>query len=570
MPELKEIALYVLLALVVVVAIIYLLSGTFKSSYSVQIELSQLNQSVTYPYQTLHYMVNISNKGNNQIDDLLVGFYLNGVQQTTESVSIPPRQSVAIVRNFTFSSPGPYEFNVIADPGHILDIANRGLAQNTITTNVTQPSIPNIYTSLPNTNISSTQSFTFDEAGMISTAAIGQRYNITLFNQLFGPSQGENVTLKIFENIAPYLSYANGAYISYANKSTAYVVWMQGTLNPQLIKYVTSSFGITTTVQPNGLNFAKLGNTTSLCTWYGGGWTKLIIYSNASRPATCSVFTQSSFNSTESANFGTAIKDNQNLTYLESKFVYSNVTPLGSTISMQGSNGLNLTAANIFNNSLGFFFVSSIKKNSGGANSVLANSTCYGLVYSNKNTSICSYYIFPRNGSASTVYGLINTSMINQNYILSIYSLVNQSSLVIAHESAARLINALNLSGKSTQWNSGFTSSCKLSNSSFPCKFVTFNYTGNIGTVNITNKLSLPIRVNNVNCELAPGFPNVTIGRTIAANQTAQISFHCYNTGILAAGAETQYTLLMNYTFNNKTITNAGYLNVTNPGVATK
>ena len=203
MPEIKEIALYGLLALVVIVAVLYVFSNGFlNSSYDVHVSLSQTSHNVTYPYQTLHYIVNITNRGNNQINNLLVAIYLNNVQQSSKTISIPPRQSVVMLENYTYPSPGPYELDVVADPGHILDVKTGLSAQNTLITNVTPPTLPDVYTSIPNANISNTQSFAFTEAGIIGSSAIVQRYNLSLVKGSFGP--GESISAKIFENIYPF------------------------------------------------------------------------------------------------------------------------------------------------------------------------------------------------------------------------------------------------------------------------------------------------------------------------------------------------------------------------------
>ena len=78
----------------------------------------------------------------------------------------------------------------------------------------------------------STQEFTLSGLGTYGGVALVGRYNITLFNQLFGPTQG--VTTKIFQNLASRIVYAKGAYVQYANNSVAYAVWLQGPSMPSL------------------------------------------------------------------------------------------------------------------------------------------------------------------------------------------------------------------------------------------------------------------------------------------------------------------------------------------------
>jgi len=84
MPDYKELAIYAVIAVAVVVAVVFvvssgLLSKLFSSSYNVRVTLSQTGGSATvYPYQTSQFTINVTNNGNAAIQNLLVGFYLPG------------------------------------------------------------------------------------------------------------------------------------------------------------------------------------------------------------------------------------------------------------------------------------------------------------------------------------------------------------------------------------------------------------------------------------------------------------------------------------------------------------
>ena len=221
----KELLVYGILAVAVVVIVAYALtSGIFgsilNSPYSIMVSLSQVGGNYSFPYQASHYVINITNTGHSEIKDMLVGFYINGVPQSTNSVTIPTGQSVVLLRNYTYTSPGQYFLQAVADPGHVDDIANRSHTQDSVLTNITYPEVPNVYTSIPNANVIDTQSFTLSGSGALEVAAMVQKYPLNLTSQLFGP--GEDVSTKVFENSYAYTANVYGAYAAYTNNTIAY------------------------------------------------------------------------------------------------------------------------------------------------------------------------------------------------------------------------------------------------------------------------------------------------------------------------------------------------------------
>jgi hypothetical protein len=563
----KEVAIYAVIAAAIVIAVVFILGkGLISSNYNVSIRVAQLGGVPQYPYQASHFLINITNNGQNQVNNLLVGFYLNGVSLNAVNVSIPAGKSVALLKNYTYQSAGNYSFHVIADPGQVAKLTDRQQAQNTISLLITQPQSADVYISIPNGNITDTQSFTMSGAGTFTAAQMAQNYNISLFNKLFTPPP--KILPKIFRNLGNQVAYFNGAYVMYANNSTAYSGWLQGTINPTLIGLVVSSFGLHSS-QYGNTTYAMVNNTTSICTWYEGGWTKILAYYNDSHGGTCLGFSGNAYNPSESQLLVSVLKSNSNLIHYQSGFLYTNITPLGSVLEY--SNG-NITTANLFNNSYGFVFTTSLKKLAKPLNSTVINNPkdiCLGLIYNNGPVHVCSVFIATRNGSINQPYGLINSSEITSNYIINMYSLVNQTtSLVAAHENAARLMGALEVNETSVTWKSGFRNGCAIMNSSLQCGFLNFNYTSNNASINITNGFASDMRIDTINCELAPGYPTVSINKTIASNKTAAVQFRCYNLPVPSATAVTAYSLSINYTVDNTMKSAFGVLNVTNSGLA--
>jgi hypothetical protein len=561
----KEIAIYAVLAIVIVALVVYALSSRlFSSSYNVSVSILQAGGTPSYPYRASHFLINVTNKGSGNIDGMLLGFYLNSIPVNTSTVSIPAGQSVTIERNYTYQYPGNYSFQAVADPSDLLNMVNRQDAQQTLTIRINAPQVANPYVSIPNGNITDTQSFTTTGSGLFGAAGAAQRYNLSLFNRVFGPS--ENLTLKVFENLAGYISYANGAYAKYSNKSVAYSVWLQGPITPTLVTYVVSSFNNVKTKQKGGITYTTLSNTTSMCTWYDSGWTKIVTYQNSSTSETCIGFAGSNFSPTESQLFIGLLKNNTNMTRYQARFLYANITPLGSLVQYSNNS---ITTTNLFTDPYGFFFASSIERNGMPLNVSKVNDTCYGLIYGTANVNVCSQLLPTRNYSVDLPYGLLNSSEITTNYTVSLYSLVNESNLMAAHYDAANLISTLGINESHAIWLNGFRSRCDInSTSSLACGFLNYNYTSTTAQISLTNRFGSPITIKSIGCELAAGFPITNTSQQIGANSTVNFFFKCYAPATPLTAAINEYSLQMNYTVNNTKETAYGVLNITNQGLS--
>ena len=112
----KEILVYVLIAAIIVVVVLFALgSSILGSSYNVNVALYPVGQSAIYPYQTSQFAINVTNNGS-KISNLLLGFYINGISISTNTLSIPAHQSVILYRNYTYTASGNYSFQAVADP----------------------------------------------------------------------------------------------------------------------------------------------------------------------------------------------------------------------------------------------------------------------------------------------------------------------------------------------------------------------------------------------------------------------------------------------------------------------
>jgi hypothetical protein len=197
----KEIALYIIIAVVIIAALVFVLGRGALSggSYNLSVKIVQLGGVPQYPYQASHFLINITNNGQNKITNLPVGFYLNGVPLNSVNVTIPAGKNVSLLKNYTYQYAGNYSFQVVADPAQLANIADRQQAKETVSLQIVQPETADVYSSIPNGNITDTQSFTMSGSGAFTTSKIDQRYNISLFNKLFSPQQ--QVLSSIFQNL---------------------------------------------------------------------------------------------------------------------------------------------------------------------------------------------------------------------------------------------------------------------------------------------------------------------------------------------------------------------------------
>ena len=549
------IVFYAALAIVVVLAVAFAASRLHAQSYRVSVTLST-NTTASYPYQTTHFIIKVTNSGNSSIKGLNLGFYLNGSAVQYNTVDLPAGTSAYVHENYTYMDSGDYIFSAVADPAHVLNLKDRTGTQSSLYVSIVQPSSPDVFTSLPNSDMVYTQSFTLNTEGILAAAATAGKYNVSVFTGMFSPSQ--NILVNLFENLYGFIKYANGAYVRYANGTAAYSVWMQGKVQPSLIDYVLSTFylnRINTSINGTEVGYAVVNNQTSICYLYADGWTKLVAYFNNSKAGSCLGIAGNSYAPEESNVIVAQLKANQNMTGYQQRFVYINSTPIGSAIIYSNS----LSVVTFFENSYGFFtsFIQNTTSFEGPA------LMCRGLVYTSNTSSVCSVYI-ATTGNAPNV-GLVNTTELTPSYRFSLYSLVNRSNLIAAHENGAALLNALKVSNV-IAWKSSFSSTCGFSNASIGCNVTSFDYTNNIAHLSIINKLAHPLRINTMAC-FAPGRRlNETINTTASGAGTANVSVMCLSFPVPIASAYTNYALAMNYTYMNATMTIAGAVKRDKPG----
>ena len=556
--------LYIILAVIVaVVAAAAVVLVAFTGSYSLNVALNASSKGTIYPYQTSKFVITVVNTGSSQISNLVVGLYANGTELQHYTVTVPGHKEIALRYNYTYTDGGLFYFQAVADPGSLLNIANRSSAQSGILLNVSRPEIPDVYKSVPNSGISETQSFTMSGTGMYSTEALAQAYELTALDNMFGTSK--SVMTKLFGNLYGFVADAYGTDIKYSNGTSAYVLWLQGTLGPSYVEYILSTFRVPqSNAIMNGtmVGIARMDNRTSICTSYSNGWTKLLEYYNNTRNTTCLSMMGRSYAPNESAALVSAINNSRELTHYQSGFIYNGSQGLGSFLYYSNHS---IGASNLFQNKYGLFI--SYLQRTGHVINASRALTCAGIIYNRNGTHVCSYIVPPSNRENAQTFGLVNSTEFAGNYSIMLYSLVNNTELMAAHQNAASLIYALKVNQTAANWVQARNNTCLLYNSTdMQCGINSFDYLDNIANVSITNRLDSPIRISYIACRA----PDIKIGYsanyTIGSGSSNAVTFPCYDIPVPVQTLSTSYVLSINYTYGNAKRNVSGLLNISTGG----
>ncbi len=541
--------------------------------YDVSLALAANGTGTIYPYQTTIFNITVSNNGGKAVAGLPVAFYVNGIQRNYSSYAIPAHQSIVIRQNYTYLASGSYLFTAAADPGNVLRIANWSSARKSMTLAAGLPQPADVYESVPNANITYTDSFTTSGTGLLSGSLMAGLYNISALLGVNGVDGG--ILAKTYQDLYPYVAVANGAYSVYANGSASYAAWIQGTAGPKVIALIVSSFGkrFSTPAQgPAGVEYSPLGNSISLCSYYQSGWTKIIEFYNNSRAGTCLGLAGNNYTPAESNVLVAALRTTRLGSFLSanqlnaskqiqwSRFYYNNATILGQMIEYQ-SNAV--AASTLFQ--LGTpqgIFLSRIKEVA--TNTSRINSTCLGLSSDINGTNVCSVALPTTGALGNQSFGAIYTRYISPNYTVGVYSLIGLNYLTLAHENAARLISMLGINASSVAWHSPFRNSCGFAGG-FACRF---NGGGVNGTVNltITNLNYTSVALDNITCEMGSGFPAGQLNGTLARGQNMTLQTRCHTIPIPAFAEQTSFGLRLGFTYHNAPMAVNGTLNVTSSG----
>ncbi len=549
---------YVLIAVVVVAAVAIAASMLINNGYSVAVKVVPLNSkgnvtySGLYPYNTTFFSILVNNTGNGKITGLPLVVYLNGRTYDTYNLTIPKGEGIAVHMNYTYTSPGNFTFDAVADPAGLFKIANRTEASNTVSILIDTPAAPFPYMNLPSNGIVSGEDTVLKNYGIGMAYLFGNVYNSSGFSEMTGPKMSSD----LLNTLGPYTNQAFAAYAQYKNGSWAYSSWMQGSQSPYLISKLFGSKGIKSNVvslSGDTLYNGVIDNSIAFCMDYNGGWTRISYY--GSNSIGCDVFLNQN-NSASKKLIGATINSSNTLLGYSERFLYSNSIGDGSGF-MFSPNSVSIT--NLFHNGFGAFAAVAQSNKSISAN---YTPVCAGsLAVSPQNGSVCSSSIV---GLANlTGYALTNSTEFFKGYRFSLYSVVNENSISTEYSNAAGLMGSLGFNGTAIDFHSYFNNTCNTSNSLITCKIKSFNPANEIANLDFYNKLNGSISVNSVSCYI--GLPVIeSINLTIPSNSERSVVLDCTVPPSQSFSLLTNYNLIMNYTYEGRNESLKGIVGITN------
>jgi len=558
--DFKTIVIYAVIVIVIAAAVAFVFSKAIPHSYGVTVSLSSNSTTARFPYQTSYFIVKVNNTGTSTITSMPVLLYVNGNPTGSYKVTLPPGKGGIILWNYTYTTNGTYQFQAIADPAHLLQITNRTSSQGSITVNITQLQRSDVYSTFPNANITDTGAFSLFQNGPGALALIGLAYNTSIANGMLGPTR--TLIVRTLDDLSSTINWGAGATAYYNDGSEAYTLWLQGTLNPSVVEFIVNSFSLPEkSVEFNGTTatYVKDSNTTSMCFYYSGGWTKILSYYNASNGMTCESFLGTVYNESEN----TTIANGYNSSGLESlsaNFIYTNSSVLG--ISRLLGNG-SFSTTTMFSNPYGVFL--SYLSNAKTTIAPGENLTCYGVVYLVNGTSVCSSYLYPKFGSGINI-GMLNQTITSRNYTASLFSLVNSTYVSLANQNGLHLLSKLGIPG-TLNYTQSFVNTCSLANASLSCGLAYYSLQNNTAVLKITNNLKSSILLNNLACFITGADHPQEINQSLAPGASLNITTTCYNVPVPVLSATTTYALSVNYTVSGTAYTDFGTVNVTNLAV---
>ncbi|MCL4372331.1 hypothetical protein M1373_03370 [Candidatus Marsarchaeota archaeon] len=566
MPINKNVLVYGAIAIVVTIAVFIAILLIIPPNGAYEIKVSMLplnyNPNATYPFNFTTFQILINNTGSTYVKGMQVGFYMDAQGIKYYNVSIPPHQHAYINQSYIYGANGTYNFSVIADPGHIMDISNSSVTQASLQIHVRPPQTPNLYEFLPYNGLNNTLSFSIFPKGMAFVSVAGLTYNQSTFLRFI--SQAPSIVSKMLFDLSNVASIANGVYSTYSNGSSAYGLWLEGELNNSDIKAIESTFslhGNEMNISGNQVQYMKISNTTSMCSFSSGGWTKIAVYDNSSLHVTCANVVAQNYSSSEYQKLKSLADSYNAINTKLDNFSYINSTTIGLAV---GVSRANYSTYRLFQNNAGSF--ATIFSSHPSIN-ISKNFTCNGFVYLNNSTgfSTCSY-AYVQNSAEFVNLSLVKSVAATPNYNLTVFSFVNRTTIPYAMLNAAELMYKLNLTSAYAKWTPKITSTCNFGSTPINCTFKSFNYSSGKASAVITNKLPGQIRILNVSCSDSNVQPSTKINATVVHNASVQLSFACasLSTPIQVSATETVYNMNMTYMYNNTVHKAVGFLTLAN------
>lgn len=515
--------------IVVVIALSLFFRYYYQTPLSINVSLGSVS-GTKYPLQEVTIPITMSNPGSATINNLSVGLYTNGNTTRVYRVYLPAGKQATVYYNFTPSTSGTYTISVVADPSKLYDIVNRQLAQSSTTLTISPAEKPAPYANFP-ANAVGQDMFYMNPRGFIASLYF-DNFTVSNYLDLINPvvPGSEQVNNFLYPALDVFTSYQeiNQMVVShayYSNYSLA-SIWISGYISPFAFDTAATGKGINFTQYKN-TSVINFGNDTTLCSWYSGGWTKILV---SLRGENCTAYTTSTTNLLKNNKIYYVLKNrNESLLNYSGYNYYGNLTYAGD-ISIN-SNALVLESV--------------IK-------SANLDNTCYYNVLNISNNSYCQQYFYQGNVILNQVSRLIG------DYNVSVMWIPSNSA---SQQSIAYALNLSDgysaLGNKTTAYVYAYASKCEFLQDNITCGNPVFasNATELRIGLNITNRYGKSITLNSLGCALEGNFTTSKLNADVPPGGSETVHVPCYNRGkeinasITPAGDP--LSLKLNYTYNN-------------------
>ena len=515
MSQIKERYIWAAFIVVIIIGALYF-RYFYQPSYSISVNVAAPSGKA-YSFQSIPISISVSNNGSATIDNISFGLYINGNTTRIYKAYIPAGKQATVTYNFTPANSGAYKFSVVVDPSNLYNIADRSAAQGSATLTVSPTEKATPYSNFPNGAESQDISL-MKPQGYVATLYF---VNFTKDFLITGSVQANNFLYPTLDVLASYINNITISHAYYPGHNLT-SVWISGYINANTIDAAAQGQGINIS-QENSVSVMNFGNSTTLCTWYSGGWTKMLISIAADN---CTAYTA---NTTDSINFSSVYYElkNRNISLL-------NYYGYGPGVKYAGDISANANA----------LVYESLAEGSNFSN------ICYGLTFNMSNNSFCRMIILQGNTTADQL------NRITKSYNLSIWWIPTANATIPALNNAINLSSSYVLPGNSIAFISAYSNQCILTKD-ITCNNPVFasNTTELRIGINITDNYGSPITLNGVACSLGGTAPLTKLDVLLASDKKTTVYMPCYysgkevNSSIVPAGDELY--LKLNYTYNN-------------------
>ena len=528
--------IYIWIAIFVIIAagaLYYRFYYTASYQLTVSFNKTRLDANI-YPYQNVVMPIVVTNTGGSSISNLDFGLYMNGSLKNTYKLDIPVGKTAIIPFNYTPAKSGMYNVSVVADPGRVFDISDRAQAQANASFVVSNSESPAPYSYIARNGLVSGSYANLKSSGVVTDSFFYTNFSSS--PMVFSNISALNGFLYPITSIAGTyineMAYSNGAY---SGNNAISSIWLKGYLEPSAFVYAAGYKDLAHhnfTYNGTQVTFVKLSNISTMCSWYSGGWIKMIGTNGTENCTSILEHAPASYYTPEM----------QNIKFRNDSFA-ANATVIGNYSGFVGnvfSHGELLE----MNNSIHYIQISTNL-----TNPLLV---CYGAIYNISDTSYCSTYDLPVSGKIGN-YSLVSTRAYVGGVNYTDYSLSSTSDLLGTIPEAIGLIHSsfYNSSAKALVFLPGIQSQCGFVEG-FNCTDVSFS--NSTLSFRVINNLTDTVSLTAGSCFAeSPSLLFTKVNYTLKSKQAANLSIGCtyYNgTKIYGVPFNLYLGLTLNYTLN--------------------